>query len=312
MTIDSAFSKPQKLPVTQIQLPELTEKGIKLWLLRLDQTHPFISGNKWYKLKYNLEFAVDNGYRTVLSFGGAYSNHIHALAWAAKEAGLNSIGVIRGEPEYAANPTLSDAQEWGMQLKFVNRQDYRLRQDPDYIQQLCNSLPESLQPVLVIPEGGSNKLAVKGCREILSEQVLQHVKPESVILACGTGGTLSGVAVSQPSLNILGIPVLKNAEFLYDDIRNLIQSSGEADPQNWTLDLDGHFGGYAKCPQDLTDFMQRIESECGVPLDQVYTAKMLLRTLQMIKQDLIKPGSTLLALHTGGLQGRRSVYGSKN
>lgn len=312
MTIDSAFSKVQQLPLTQIQLPELSEKGIKLWLLRLDQTHPYISGNKWYKLKYNLEFAVDNGYRTVLSFGGAYSNHIHALAWAANEAGLNSVGVIRGEPEYAANPTLSDAQEWGMQLKFVNRQDYRLRQDPDYIQQLCNSLPESLQPVLVIPEGGSNKLAVKGCGEILSEQVLHHVNPDRVILACGTGGTLSGVAVSQPSLDILGIPVLKNAAFLYDDIRNLIESSGEADPQNWTLDLDGHFGGYAKCPSDLTGFMQRIESECGVPLDQVYTAKMLLRTLQMIKQDLIKPGSTLLALHTGGLQGKRSVYGSKN
>lgn len=312
MTIDSAFSKVQKLPLTQIQLPELSEKGIKLWLLRLDQTHPYISGNKWYKLKYNLEFAGENGYRTVLSFGGAYSNHIHALAWAAREAGLNRIGVIRGEPEYAANPTLSDAQEWGMQLKFVSRQDYRLRQDPDYIQQLCNSLPESLQPVLVIPEGGSNKLAVKGCREILSEQVLQHVKPDQVILACGTGGTLSGVAVSQPTLDILGIPVLKNAAFLYEDIRNLIQSSGEIDPQNWTLDLDGHFGGYAKCPPDLTDFIQRIESECGVPLDQVYTAKMLLRTLQMIKQDLIKPGSTLLALHTGGLQGKRSVYGSKN
>ena len=312
MTIDSAFSKVQQLPLTQIQLPELSEKGIRLWLLRLDQTHPYISGNKWYKLKYNLEFAVDNGYRTVLSFGGAYSNHIHALAWAANEASLNSIGVIRGEPEYAANPTLSDAQEWGMQLKFVSRQDYRLRQDPDYIQQLCNSLPESLQPVLVIPEGGSNKLAVKGCREILSEQVLQHVKPDQVILACGTGGTLSGVAVSQPTLDILGIPVLKNAAFLYEDIRNLIQSSGEIDPQNWTLDLDGHFGGYAKCPPDLTDFIQRIESECGVPLDQVYTAKMLLRTLQMIKQDLIKPDSTLLALHTGGLQGKRSVYGSKN
>lgn len=312
MTIDSVFSKLPKLPVTQLKLPELSEKAIELWLLRLDRTHPLISGNKWYKLKYNLEFAVNNGYRSVMSFGGAYSNHIHALAWAANEAGLNSIGVIRGEPEYATNPTLSDAQNWGMHLKFVNRQEYRLRQSPEFIQQLCNSAPEALRPVFAIPEGGSNKLAVQGCKEILSEQVLQLVKPDRVILACGTGGTLAGIAVSQPSLDILGIPVLKNAEFLYDDIRNLIQSAGEADPENWTLDLDGHFGGYAKCPEDLLCFMQQMEFEYGVQLDQVYTAKMLLRILQLVEQNLIEPGAKLLVLHTGGLQGRRSVYGSKN
>jgi len=312
MTVDSAVSVFDDLPLTKVLLPVLESRGIELWLFRIDLTHPYISGNKWFKLKYNLQAASENGYRSVLSFGGAYSNHIHALAWAAQNAGINCIGVIRGEPEYADNPTLSDAQKWGMQLRFVNRHDYRLRREPEFLEGLKNSLPAEMQPVFIIPEGGSNALAVKGCREILSNRVIEKIKPDQIILPCGTGGTLSGVALSCPAVKVLGIPVLKNAEFLYDDIRALINSVGEPDPGNWQLDMEGHFGGYAKTSPELLDFMRTIEDQCGVLLDQVYTAKMLFRIMQLIEEGCIPSGSKLLALHTGGLQGRRSVYGPKN
>lgn len=308
MTSSSLFDSEPDLPMSRLQLPELDSKGISLQLLRIDQTHPFISGNKWYKLKYNLKYAVENGYKSVLSFGGAYSNHIHALAWAAKEAGLVSVGVIRGEPEYVTNPTLSDANQWGMQLKFVTRKEYRLRNQTEFLSSLTETLPEELKPVLVIPEGGSNARAVEGCMEILSEAVIQATSPDLVILPCGTGGTLAGVALSQPDVKVLGIPVLKKADFLYDDIRNLMKSSGNKDPENWQLDLDGHYGGYGKCSAELLGFMEYIKVQSGVELDQIYTAKMLMRTLQLIEDGSIPAGSDLLMLHTGGLQGRRSVY----
>lgn len=312
MTFDSAVPMFDDLPLTKILLPVLESRGVELWLLRLDQTHPYISGNKWFKLKYNLQAALENGYQSVLSFGGAYSNHIHALAWAAQDVGINSIGVIRGEPEYADNPTLSDARKWGMQLQFVNRRDYRLRSEPEFLEGLKHSVPDEMQPVLIIPEGGSNALAVKGCREILSNQIIKKIRPDQIVLPCGTGGTLSGVALSCPAVKVLGIPVLKNAEFLYDDIRALIKSVGEPDPGNWQLDMEGHFGGYAKTSPELLEFMRSVEDQCGVLLDQVYTAKMLFRIMQLIEEGCIPGGSKILALHTGGLQGRRSVYGPKN
>lgn len=312
MTKLSAFERIGNTPVNSVFHPILEANQVALWLLRLDQTHPAISGNKWFKLKYNLQYALNNGYRSVLSFGGAYSNHIHALAWAAKAEGLNSIGVIRGEPEYISNPTLSDAAEWGMKLQFVNRKDYKLRAVSEFQTSLLEQLPDSLKPILVIPEGGSNALAVEGSKEILSPDLIKEVAPDQIMLACGTGGTLAGVALSQPTINVMGIPVLKKADFLYQDIKQLIASAGEVDPENWQLDLQGHFGGYGKCSDELLASIKAIESSSSVPLDQVYTGKMMLRILQLVEQGEIKKGSTILGIHTGGLQGRRSVHDAKN
>jgi len=302
--ISPEFREPE---VHSVCLPELTAAGVSLWLLRIDQLHPAISGNKWYKLKYNLKQAIATGCQSVVSFGGAYSNHIHALAWAAQDAGIKSVGVIRGEPEYVNNPTLHDAREWGMDLLFVNRRDYRLRKNPEFIANLAESLTEEFKPAYIIPEGGSNALAVKGCTEILSNELIQQLQPDRIILPCGTGGTLTGIALSQPALSILGIPVLKNAGFLYADIRELISSAGAIDPKNWQLDLHGHYGGYGKCPEQLLVFMDKIQNQCGIMLDQVYTGKMLLRILDLVAAGNIPRGSKLLAVHTGGLQGRRSI-----
>lgn len=307
MTTSALFSQTNETAVTPVEMPCLSERNISLWLLRLDQTHPQISGNKWFKLKYNLEAAKEQGYNKVLSFGGAYSNHIHALAWAANALGMQSVGVIRGEPEYAANPTLSDARRWGMQLHFVNRSDYRKRSEPAYIQQLLAELGETEETLFLIPEGGSNAAAVRGCQEIIGPALITALRPDQLILPCGTGGTLAGVALSQPQLSVLGIPVLKNAEFLYNDIRNLISSAGQLDPQNWTLDLEGHCGGYGRTSEQLLDFIATMAAQQAIELDQVYTGKMLLRILQRIEQGLVPEGSTLLAIHTGGLQGLRSL-----
>ncbi|MCP4596354.1 1-aminocyclopropane-1-carboxylate deaminase/D-cysteine desulfhydrase [Neptuniibacter sp.] len=303
---------PKPISLTQLPLPQCNEAGVELWVLRLDQTDARISGNKWFKLKYNLEQALSGGYRSLLSFGGAYSNHIHALAWAAKELDIPCVGVIRGESEYATNPTLSDATEWGMQLRFVNRQQYRRRAEPDFIKELIDQLPGSLKPVYQVPEGGSNALAVKGCMEILSDQTIGPFNPTHVVLPCGTGGTLSGVALSRPDIEVIGIPVLKKAEFLYEDIRKLISGAGETDPQNWQLDLEGHFGGYAKTSPELLQFIEQMDEQYELPLDQVYTGKMMKRLIELVEQGRFTKGSKILAIHTGGLQGMRTVYGPKN
>lgn len=304
----SSFSKApfqlnQHLPVIRLVTPLTEERGIELWVLRLDQTDSVVSGNKWFKLKYNLLQARESGRSAVLSFGGAYSNHIHALAKAGFLMGIQTIGVIRGEPEYANNPTLQDAIEWGMKLQFVDRKTYRRRHDTDYQELLSKTFDD---PV-IIPEGGSNSLAIKGCAEILSDELLRRIQPDQIVLPCGTGGTLAGVCVANPELNILGIPVLKEADFLYQDIRNLIQDAGMEDSDNWQLDLEGHYGGYAKADSSLIAFIQQMNSLYHLPLEQVYTGKMLMRLMERIDAGLYPEGSSILALHTGGLQGTRSL-----
>lgn len=259
------------LPVQRLETKETSQAGVKLFLLRLDLTDEIVSGNKWYKLKYNLRHAQENGYSSVLSFGGAFSNHIHALAKAGASLGLKTIGVIRGEPEYISNPTLSDAQAWGMELYFVNRQEYRQRHDVVYL----DALSKRFTNPFIVPEGGSNKFAVQGAREILTSAILAEVNPDQVVVPCGTGGTLAGIALSVPQIPVLGIPVLKKADFLFEDIKRLMQVSGATPSENWDLDLDGHGGGYAKVSNDLLAFIEYMFKEHQLPLDQIYTAKML-------------------------------------
>ena len=290
--------EPLATPVVELKEPLFKQAGVRVLLKRLDLVHPVISGNKWYKLKYNLLAARELGADTLLSFGGAFSNHIHALAGAGSCYGFNTIGVIRGEPHSPLNPTLQFAQSHGMQLHYLTRADYRLKHTPEIVERLR----DQFGAFYLVPEGGSNALAVKGTAEILADVT----EPFDVVLcACGTGGTLAGIVSSlQPESTALGVAVLKGGRFLYDDVRRLLADAQAASSNNWSLALEYHFGGYAKAPDELLVFMQAFEQRHNIPLEPVYTAKLMFAIYKMVERGEFERGTTLLALHTGGLQGR--------
>ncbi len=277
----------------ELHFPGLKEKAISLWVKREDLIHPVISGNKYRKLKYNLLEAKKKGTHTLLSFGGAYSNHIAALAYAGKESGFRTIGVIRGEElrhRWEANPTLKAATAQGMELHFLSRENYRRKEEEKVLSQLKVQFGD----FYLLPEGGTNVLAVKGCEEILTPKDATF----DVICTCvGTGGTLSGLAnAAYPHQKVLGFPVLRG-EYVKDTIRNFAQK------ENWELVPGFHFGGYAKVHTDLVQFMNRFKKRTGIQLDPVYTGKLFFGLLELVKQDKFPPGTRILAIHTGGLQG---------
>ena len=289
-------------PIQPLLLP--ATRGIHLSVLRTDLIHPQISGNKWYKLKYNLLAAREQGFSRVISFGGAFSNHIHALAWAGRSMGIETVGVIRGEPEYAGNPTLQDCQRWGMKLHFVDRKTYRQRNDVDFLQQL----PEMTGPGFVVPEGGSNALAVKGVAELASALCRRGAVPDYLMLAAGTGGTTAGFAAGlDEGIQVLAVPVLKQGERLKSEIAELLSAAGVADRHNWMLDLNGHFGGYGRVSPQVMDCLERFGSHWKLPLDPIYTAKLMLRLEQLLADDYFPPDSDVMVVHTGGLQGTRGL-----
>jgi len=277
----------------KISHPLLEEKGISLYVKREDRIHPLISGNKFRKLKYNVEEAKRTNLSTLLTFGGAYSNHIIATACAAKENSLQSIGVIRGEELaflWQENPTLTKAAALGMQLKFIARSEYREKHSSTF----NDRLKEKFGEFYLLPEGGTNDLAVKGCTEILTENDLGF---DVVCSSVGTGGTIAGIInASAAQQQIIGFPALKG-DFLKEDIRKFAFKS------NWSLQNDYHFGGYAKVTALLIEFMNDFRSRTQIPLDPVYTAKMMYGIFDMVKKGLFKPHTKILAIHTGGLQG---------
>jgi len=255
--------------------------------------HPFISGNKYRKLKYNLLAAKEQNYYTLLTFGGAYSNHIAALAFAGKERGMKTIGIIRGEElqdNWQGNPTLEQAHKNGMLFKFVSRQAYRENESAKFIAQLKQQFGD----FYLVPEGGTNALAVKGCEEILVEQDAEF----DVICTCvGTGGTVAGLINSSHGYQqVLGFSALKG-DFLNETIGKITTK------ENWRLMTDYHFGGYAKVSLELIQFINQFKTVTGIPLDPIYTGKMLFGLLDMIKNDNFAKGIKILAIHTGGLQG---------
>jgi len=274
-----------------IKLPD--SYGVELYIKREDRIHPFISGNKYRKLKYNLEKAKALGHKTLLSFGGAFSNHIAAVAFAGQEFGFATIGVIRGEElvdKVQTNATLKFAQDCGMQFKFVSRSAYREKHSDIFIE----SLKEEFEAFYVIPEGGTNALAVKGCQEILSEE---DKAIDYVCCAVGTGGTISGLINSAEShQKILGFPALKG-DFLSDNISKFVSQ------KNWELISDFHCGGYAKVNVDLIHFINNFKKAQGIPLDPVYTGKLMFGVYKLIETGYFKKGSKILVIHTGGLQG---------
>jgi len=274
-----------------IHLPN--EFGVELYIKREDKIHPHISGNKYRKLKYNLIEAGKLKLKTLLTFGGAYSNHISAVASIGATFGFKTIGIIRGEElkdKIKNNPTLKFAQSCGMQFKFVTRSDYREKTSEGFL----NKLKEEFGTFYLIPEGGTNALAIKGCEEILTEADKGF---DYVCCAVGTGGTISGLINSANSnQKILGFPALKGA-FLTKDISKFVNRN------NWELIVDYHFGGYAKINNDLISFINKFNKEHHIPLDPIYTGKMMYGILDMIYKNRFPKGSKVLAIHTGGLQG---------
>lgn len=277
----------------QVPYQHIEYRHQRISIKRLDLIHPQISGNKFFKLKYNLLAARQQGFEKVLTFGGAYSNHIAATAFAAHQFGFQSLGMIRGEElaQRPFNPTLATAQQFGMQLEFISRNAYRQKDQPDFLQHLQQQYPD----FYLIPEGGTNALAVQGCREILTAEDAQF---DLICCAAGTGGTLAGlIETSQQHQQLLGFSALKG-DFLTQEVAQLTTK------RNWRILDDYCCGGYAKTTPELIQFIQTFEQRYNIPLEQVYTGKMLRGIFDLIDQDKIGPDQKILLIHTGGLQGR--------
>lgn len=291
-----------------IQKIELPSKpiNVNVFIKREDLLHSTISGNKWRKLKYNLIQAHNDGYQKLLTFGGAYSNHIHATASACKMFGFKTIGIIRGEEHLPHNPTLKFAKECGMQIHYVNRSEYRRKREEDFI----SDLRKQFGHFYLLPEGGTNQLAIKGCIEIINDIKIDY---DYICSACGTGGTLSGIICGLAGKKkVIGIPVLKGAGFLNKEITKYINEYSQKEFTNWELKLDYHCGGYAKINKDLIEFILEFEKINNIQLDPVYTGKLLFGIQLMIKNGEIPDNSTILAIHTGGLQGRAGMENKIN
>lgn len=275
---------------------------VSLSIKREDLLHPLVSGNKFRKLKYNLIEAQRQGFSTLLTFGGAFSNHIAAVAAAGKEYGFETIGIIRGEElesSISGNPTLQFASQNGMKFEFVSREDYRLKNEDSFIEMLR----QKFGAFYLIPEGGTNALAVKGCEEILTESDFEF---DYICCAVGTGGTISGLIKTAKSCQqVLGFPALKG-DFLKNEICKFVASAGDCASNvmpNWKLITDYHFGGYAKVDESLVGFINSFYSQSGILLDPVYTGKMIFGVMDLIAKRYFPKGSKILAIHTGGLQG---------
>ncbi len=271
--------------IQEIHSAFLHSKKVRLLVQREDLNDPYCMGNKWWKLRYNLIEAIREKHNKVLTFGGAFSNHIVATASACNRMGLKSIGIIRGDSTDKLNPSLIRAQNDGMELFFVDRQIYRNKSNIDW--------KSIYGDHYLIPEGGTNELAVSSCEEMISFKEF-----DMVCVPVGTGGTLSGIIRSlNPSQHAIGFSSLKGGGFLNDEVKKYVDHS------NWSIQFDYHFGGYAKINLELVSFMNDFKRDFSIQLDPVYTAKMFYGIFDMIKNEQIRSNSTILAVHTGGIQG---------
>ena len=327
--------KPLKTPLNPLYSWLFDKYQVKVWVKRDDLNHPWVQGNKWHKLKYNIQQAHKMNKTTLLTFGGAYSNHIAATAAAAKSMEFKSIGFIRGD-ELANHPerwshTLKTAANNGMQLQFIDRENYRQKSDKDTLRNLQLQFPQAY----ILPEGGSNDLAVLGFDDLMTETTQQCPDWTHLFTATGTGGTLAGLVHASQNLtlspntysenkpkpstrNIFGVAVLKNAEYLIPQIQNFIDSASknisekhtnnsQSQSVKWTLLTQYHGGGYAKQNPNSAKFQIEFENQFSILLDPIYTNKMVSAFYQELKNGNIKPGSNIILLHTGGLQGRTCI-----
>jgi len=294
----------------ELHEPVAAAQGVRLLLWRDDLVNPSLPGNKARKLKYNLAAAREQGLQTLLTFGGAYSNHIAAVATAGRLHGFRTIGLIRGEAAASLNPTLRQAAADGMALHYLDRSSYRRRAEPEFVAEML----ASYGPAYVLPEGGTNALALAGCAELVAE-IRQHVRFDALAVAAGTGGTLAGLLVGLAGQGqAVGIAALKNAGFLRHEVDALTQQATGHTFGNYSIQTGYHCGGYAAYSAALLDFIEQFRQRHGVLLDPIYTGKMMLGVLDLIAQGHFSRGSTVVAIHTGGQQawaGWHERFGSK-
>jgi len=291
--------KISTVPIQSIDLSFLGVHDVSVSVKRDDLVDPVISGNKLYKLKYHLDALKQQNKQTLITFGGAYSNHLHAAAYAGKQLGIQTIGCIRAEAHELKQltPTLKDCVQWGMSLEPMSRSEYKLKRESS----TANVLEEKYPDAYWIPEGGAGELGVKGAELMLAG--VDHSQFDTVMLACGTGTTLAGVIrASSDNMQIIGVPVLKGAKWMAGEVEPYLSTS----QTNWQLVLDYHFSGYGKWNQELIEFIQLVETETKLKLDPVYTGKAFYALVDLIKSGKINKGSRVLFLHTGGLQGFRN------
>ncbi|MFN3802300.1 1-aminocyclopropane-1-carboxylate deaminase/D-cysteine desulfhydrase [Belliella pelovolcani] len=287
---------PREISIDTLHHPLLERLGISVAIKRLDQVHPLASGNKFFKLKYNLVQAKREGKKKILTFGGAHSNHIYATASACHAAGFESIGIIRGEETLPLNPTLAAAREKGMELHYVSRGDYRNKKEKEFL----NELRKTHGDFYHVPEGGTNSLAIKGTSEILSVQDNEY---SYICTSIGTGGTFAGIAASLgPHQVLLGFSSLKG-DFIYQEMADLLSNHQIAPKGKIEIENQYHFGGYGKTNADLLAFIRWFYGKFQIVLEPIYTGKMCYGVFEKIKNGDFPKGSKILLLHTGGLQG---------
>jgi 1-aminocyclopropane-1-carboxylate deaminase len=308
-SLEQEFNPPG---LDRVDHPLLDEYGISLNMLRLDQVHPLINGNKWFKLAENLTAIQESGHETVLSFGGAWSNHLVALAAAGRLLGFNTIGLVRGEIREPLNPVLAFLREQGMQLVPISREDYRKKNEPDFLA----GLNQRFEKHFLLPEGGSNRQAVAGCRLITDYIHWSDEQRDSgagavqrlVVAACGTGATLAGVILGLAGQagrhgypRVRGISVLKAPGYLQAEVSGWLQQFACEPTLDWSVLDDYHCGGYARIDDELLEFMAEFSGHCAIPIEPVYTGKMLYGLFRQIAGGAIAPGCEVVALHSGGL-----------
>jgi 1-aminocyclopropane-1-carboxylate deaminase len=286
-------------PITIDPLTSFSSSNIEASMLRLDKLHPIVSGNKWFKLRYYIEEAMNQSCTTIASFGGPYSNHLVALAYAAKENNVKSIGYVRATKEDAITPSLQEAQAYGMQLEFIGRTNF---------QEIKNDLLKTNQhrsidnnSIYFIDEGGYGTIGAKGAATILNEHCKHYT---TIIASVGTGTMLAGlINAAEAHQEIIGIPVLKNENTIEDEIKALLINKAAS----FSLLHNFHQGGYAKTNPALIAFMNQLWTLERIPTDIVYTGKLLMAVDSLLKENYFKAGSKILVIHSGGLQGNRSL-----
>jgi len=296
----SKYVDENKAVLVPVILPDISS-DVKVFMKRIDLVHPVISGNKWFKMKYNIDAMLNAGKDTLLTFGGAFSNHIHATAEAGKLFKFNTIGLIRGEEHLPLNDTLKSAIANGMKLDYVDRTTFRNRDSEEFIEMINTKYGD----VYVLPLGGTNKTALKGCAEIV-EQI--DIDFDYVCSASGSGGTFAGIVAGlNGKKNGIAFPALKGGEFLEKIISDLVLDYTGREFSNWSLNTDYHFGGFAKLTKELVQFTLKFEKLNGFELDHIYTNKMMFGISDLIRKGFFKSGETIVAIHSGGLQGNAGM-----
>lgn len=284
------FLSTENIPLSEIHHPLLSEHGVKLFVKRDDLIHPFISGNKWRKLKYNIEEMRGQKKDMLLTFGGAYSNHILATAAAGSKLGFKTIGIIRGEEPSQKSSVLKKVEALGMRVHFISREEYRKKETREFIEKLKQLFGD----FYLVPEGGGNELGVKGCKEITGEIKIDYTH---ICCCSGTGATLAGIALSLPrGREAIGFCVHKGSEAVEESIKKWTSAA-----DNFAIINDYHFGGFAKSTPELREFARKFSMETTIPVEPVYTAKMFFGIFDLVRKDFFKPGNMLIALHTGGI-----------